>query len=102
MSLPETTAQVGKLAAAADALGSTLKFVFNEDGEEGVVYLDGTGEANTVNNEDKDADCTVKLAKADLDAMMSGDLNPMGAFMEGKLAIEGDMSVAMALGNLFS
>jgi len=31
----------------------------------------------------------------------AGDLNPTAAFMQGKLKIEGDMSVAMALSQLF-
>ncbi len=90
---------VSKMATAADALGSTLKFVFS--GGEGIVFLDGNGDENVVSNEDKEADCTVTVAIEDLNAMMSGDLNPMGAFMGGKLQIEGDMGVAMKLGNLF-
>ncbi len=31
------------------------------------------------------------------DSLVSGDLNPTTAFMTGKIKIEGDMSVAMAL-----
>lgn len=87
------------MAAAADALGSSLKFVFTDT--DGVILLNGKDGENTVSNEDAEADCTVKVSKEDLDAMISGELNPMGAFMGGKLAIEGDMSVAMSLGNLF-
>lgn len=100
MSLAITTETVSKMAAAADALGSTLKFSFK--GEEGVIYLDGSGEENTVSNEDKDADCTVTVDMDDLGKMVSGDLNPMNAFMMGKLKIAGDMGVAMKLGNLFN
>jgi putative sterol carrier protein len=32
--------------------------------------------------------------------MISGELNPTTAFMTGKIKIEGDMSVAMALSQL--
>jgi putative sterol carrier protein len=97
MSLENTTQQISALAEKAGGIGNSIKFVFDE----GVIYLDGAGERNAVSNEDKDADCTVKVAKEDLDAMLSGDLNPMNAFMGGKLRVEGDMGVAMKLQSLF-
>lgn len=100
MSLATTTETVSKMAAAADPLGSTLKFNFK--GGEGVIYLDGSGDNNTVSNEDKEADCTVTVDMDDLNNMVSGELNPMTAFMTGKLKIAGDMGVAMKLGNLFN
>ena len=99
MSLAATTETITKLASAADALGNTLKFVFN--GGEGAVFLDGSGAENTVSNEDKDADCTVNVDLDDLNEMISGDLNPMTAFMTGKLKIDGDKGVAMKLSALF-
>lgn len=99
MTLEDLTSKVTTMAANADALGSTLKFAFK--GGEGVVFLDGSGEGNAVSNEDKDADCTVNVDMEDFKGLLSGDLNPMTAFMTGKLAIDGDMGVAMKLGNLF-
>lgn len=87
-------AEVNTRAEAADALGSTLKF---DLGEGQVIYLDGSGENNVVSTEDKDAQCTVGIDMADLAAMLSGSLNPMTAFMEQKLKIDGDMGVAMKL-----
>lgn len=99
MSLSDTTAAVEKLAAASDSLGSTVKFAFN--GGEGVVYIDGSGDPNVVSNDDKEADCTVNVDLEDFNALLSGDLNPMGAFMSGKLQIDGDMGVAMKLSSLF-
>ncbi|MDN2567266.1 SCP2 sterol-binding domain-containing protein [Aquibium sp. A9E412] len=62
-------------------------------GEDGVIVMDGT----TVTTEDAPADCTIALSKDDLEAMMAGDLNPTSAFMQGKLKVDGDMSVAMQL-----
>jgi putative sterol carrier protein len=97
MSLEATTQSVSELAGKTAGFGNTIKFAFDE----GVIYLDGSGDANAVSNEDKPADCTVRIAKDDLDAMLSGDLNPMNAFMSGKLKIEGDMGVAMKLQSLF-
>lgn len=99
MALQEIVAKVTEMAKAADALGSTIKFVFN--GGEGSVFLDGTGENNVVSADDKEAECTVGVELSDFEDMLSGELNPMGAFMGGKLNIEGDMGVAMKLGSLF-
>jgi len=93
MSLEATTEALVKKANEAAALSNTIKFVMNE----GVIVIDGTGDANQVSNEDREVDCTVNLEKGDLDAMLSGELAPMNAFMAGKLKVSGDMSVAMKL-----
>ncbi|MEL6671701.1 MAG: SCP2 sterol-binding domain-containing protein [Bacteroidota bacterium] len=100
MTLEAITSKVATQAAAADALGNTIKFMFN--GGEGAVFLDGSGADNTVSNDDKDADCTVNIDFQDFADMLSGELNPMNAFMGGKMKIEGDMGVAMKLSSLFN
>jgi len=80
--------------AAADAFvaGKTVKIDF---GPEGVIYLDGN--SKQVTEEDAPADSTVKVSWEDWQALAAGTLNPMTAFMSGKLKVEGDMSVAMQL-----
>ncbi|WP_281017013.1 MULTISPECIES: SCP2 sterol-binding domain-containing protein [unclassified Minwuia] len=75
-------------------LDATLKFDFGDDG---VIFLDGASTPNTVTNEDKDADCTMKISKENFLAMVNGDLDGTTAFMMGKLKIEGNMGVAMKL-----
>ena len=97
MSIQDTLAQITQLAANSDAVGSSVKFVTGDD----TIYLDGTGAKNTISQEDKDADCTVEISLEDLNNMLSGDLNPMNAFMGGKMKIHGDMGVAMKLQSLF-
>lgn len=77
---------------ANSSLGATVKFNFGDDG---VIYLDGV--ANTVSNEDKDADCTITMKLADFEAMTNGDLDPTTAFMMGKLKVQGNMGIAMKL-----
>ncbi|MGB0908712.1 MAG: SCP2 sterol-binding domain-containing protein, partial [Maricaulaceae bacterium] len=42
------------------------------------------------------------VSKDDFIALASGNLDPMMAFMSGKLKVAGDMSVAMGLQSLFS
>ena len=72
--------------------GKKVKLDF---GAEGVVLLDGV--ANQVTETDAPADTTIKVAWSDWEAMASGQLDGMTAFMQGKLAVEGDMSNAMQL-----
>ena len=72
--------------------GKRVKIDFGGDG---VVMLDGV--ANNVTEEDGAADTTIKVAWADWEAMSSGQLDGMTAFMQGKLKVEGDMSNAMQL-----
>jgi putative sterol carrier protein len=64
-----------------------------DTGADGVIVIDGA----TISTTDAPADCTITLSLDDLDALISGDLNPTMAFMTGKIKVEGDMSVAMAL-----
>ena len=95
MSLEATTTKVQELVAANGAgFDSSIKFVFNE----GIIHLEG----DSISNEDKEAACTINMELSDFDAMMAGDLNPMEAFMGGKMQLDGDMNVAMQLQSLFN
>jgi putative sterol carrier protein len=67
-----------------------------DTGGDGVIVIDGASISTT----DAPADCTIILALEDLEALVAGELNPTAAFMQGKLKVEGDMSVAMALSQL--
>ena len=79
----------------AAALGQPVT-VENRAGADGVIVIDGA----TISTADAPADCTIILSLDDLDALISGDLNPTMAFMTGKIKVEGDMSVAMALSQI--
>jgi putative sterol carrier protein len=72
--------------------GKRVKLDF---GDEGVVMLDGVG--NAVTEDDGAADTTIKVAWADWQDMADGKLDGMTAFMQGKLKVEGDMGNAMQL-----
>ena len=84
-------------AANAWLPGKRVKIDF---GPEGVVMLDGA--ANQVTEEDGAADTTIRVSWADWEALSAGQLDPMTAFMQGKLKIEGDMSTAMQLQGVLS
>lgn len=98
MDLNQVMDQVKQRADNAAPLGNTLKFNMGDQN----IFLDGTGDANTVTAEDKDADCTVEIAPDDFAALLKGELNPMSAFMSGKIKVKGDMGVAMKLQSLLS
>jgi putative sterol carrier protein len=55
------------------------------------------GAAQTVSEDDGDADTTIKVSWDDWQAMADGQLDGMTAFMTGKLKVEGDMGNAMQL-----
>lgn len=46
------------------------------------------------------ANATISMDSDDFKAMMSGELNPMMAFMGGKVKIDGDMSAVMKIQGL--
>ncbi|CAA9546564.1 MAG: hypothetical protein AVDCRST_MAG23-2593 [uncultured Sphingosinicella sp.] len=73
--------------------GKRVKIDFG--GSEGAVMLDGN--ANQVTEEDGPADTTIKVSWEDWQALSSGQMDGMTAFMSGKLKVEGDMSAAMQL-----
>ena len=64
--------------------------------------IDGTNGANQVSGEDIDANCTVDVSLDDFTSMLNGDLNPMGAFMSGKMKVKGDTGVALKLQTLLA
>jgi hypothetical protein len=67
MTLQELTSKMKEGASKKSAFGNTVKFATDQ----GVVYIDGNQNPPDVTNDDKAADCTIK--------------------------IEGDMGVAMKL-----
>ena len=93
--LQEITERMQQAVAGGAGLDKTVKF---DLGTDGVVYLDGSN----VTNEDKPADCTLQLSRADFEAMGRKELDPTMAYMSGRLKIQGDMGVAMKLQPILS
>ncbi len=98
MNIQDLTTRLSESAAKAPALEKSVKFDF---GDAGKIYVDGYNN-NAVSNDDNDADCEIKVSLEDFIDLVKGDLNPMNAFMGGKLVVNGDMSVAMKLQSLLS
>ena len=97
MDLAEITEGMRGRVGEDSGLGATIKFDFGDDG---IVYVDAANVPNSVSNEDKDADCTIRISIENFQKMVAGDLNPTMAFMMGKLKIDGEMGIAMKLSKL--
>lgn len=65
-------------------------------GDEGSIFADGVKEK--VSDADDEADTTIGISWTDWQALSEGRLNPMSAFMSGRLRVQGDISDAVKLG----
>ncbi|MCP1381155.1 SCP2 sterol-binding domain-containing protein [Runella salmonicolor] len=97
MSLQSLTEQIKTIVGTDSGLDASVKFVTDE----GVIVIDAKQVPNVVSNEDAPADCTLEISTSDALDMLSGSLNPMMAYMNGKLKIDGDMGVAMKIAQTF-
>lgn len=97
MSLAATTEAVRAKIGENSGLAATLLF---DCGADGAIHVDALSVPNVVSNEPAPSDCTIAISREDLDALLSGELEPMSAFMSGKLAVTGDMNVAMRLSQI--
>jgi putative sterol carrier protein len=92
--LAEITAGLAKAVGSDCGLGKKVKFDF---GSAGVVMIDATSVPNVVCNADEAADCTLRQTLEDFVLMSQGKLDSTAAFMQGRLKVDGDMSIAMRL-----
>lgn len=84
--------------------GVNATIVFDITGADGGIWTVKVDDGSVSIEEGRtpSADVTVAATSEDLIALIKGDLNPMGAFMQGRLKVKGDMSVAMQLQRLFA
>lgn len=80
----------GKVSGGMDG---SAKFVIEG---EGAIVIDNDG----VRQGDDDTDVTLTADVDTFQSILSGDLDPTAAFMTGKLAVDGDMGMAMKLGSV--
>lgn len=92
MSIQDIAAKL-KSRVESSGFDRSVKF---DTGADGVIVIDG----GTISTVDAPADCTIKLSLANFEDLIAGELSPTTAFMTGKIKVEGDMSVAMALQSL--
>ena len=97
MGIENTITKVSEMAGSTSPMGASIKFNFGDF----QIVIDGTGDSNVVSTEDSETQCTIDISHDDFESMLSGELNPMTAFMGGQIQVSGDMSVAMKLQTLF-
>ena len=95
--LATITQKIASAVGESSGLGKVVKIDF---GDAGKILIDGASTPNTVTNDDGPADTTINVSLEDLVAMAQGALDPMMAFMTGKMKIQGDMGVAQKLAPL--
>lgn len=88
-------AAVEQLSQKIGSFSSTAKFVIES---EGTIMIDESG----VREGDEEADVTLTASRETFEGILDGSVNPTTAFMSGKLKVDGDMSVAMQLGQALS
>jgi len=100
-SVAEITSKMETKFNPAAAAGLDLVFQFNIEDDENfnVTVKDGTCAIAQGNVEDPNV--TLIMDKDTLVGVMTGETDGMQAFMSGKLRAEGDMMLALKLGELF-
>lgn len=95
--LASVTEHIRNAVGENSGLGKTVKI---DLGGVGKIFIDGASVPNAVTNDDNPADATVTIGWDDFIALSEGKLDPMMAFMQGKLKIAGDMMIAQKLAPL--
>lgn len=62
----------------------------------------GEGKVNVEEGQTSAPNVTLSMNAADFIAMANGQLNPVSAFMQGKIRVTGDMSMAMRLQSILT
>lgn len=80
-------------AGAAGDTEATIQYQISQP----VYHVVSRGELEVHDGEAPDPDLTVKISDDDLVKLFRGELNPMTAFMTGKIRVSGDMTLAQQL-----
>jgi putative sterol carrier protein len=86
----------------ADGVNAAVQFDLS--GENGGLYWlrIANGAAETGQGAIENPNMTIKAAADDYIAMSNGSLNPMQAFISGKIKVQGDMGLAMKFVSMFA
>ena len=87
----------------ADKMKSiTASIQFNLDGGDDYFLKIEAGNPTYGKGSIEDATATVSMSAEDFKDLTSGNLNPVMAFMSGKIKVDGDMSTVMQLQQVLS
>jgi len=87
--------------AKAEDFNATIQFdLAGDDGGQWYVTIEG-GDTTVTEGSAGDPAATIRMSASDFVDMMTGDLDPMNAFMMGKVKVEGDLNTVMKFQTLF-
>ena len=95
--LTQVTQSIAGRVESKPAFGHTVKVILTGVG---TVYVDGTSDKNLVSNQEKEADLTLETTFEVMQDIDQGQMDAFSAYMQGKLSIDGDQSIAVAFGAL--
>jgi putative sterol carrier protein len=98
-SAQEFFAELGSKPDSSRALDLTASYRFDIE-DAGSWRVDVDGGAVTVSRSQDPADCVIATDEKTFLGVVNGQQNPMGAFMTGKIRVEGDMGLALGLRDL--
>ncbi len=103
MTVAESFAAMPEVFNPAAAAGMTKTFQWNITGDEAGkwAFQIVNGEGKVIPGGVEKPDITFTVSDKDWLAITEGKLDPMNAFMTGKLKVAGDMMLAMKVPNLF-
>jgi len=78
-----------------EGLDGSVRFVIEDAGS---VRIDENGATES----EAEADCTMTASADTFQGILDGEVSPTAAFMSGKLKVDGDMGLAMKLGNVLA
>lgn len=88
-------------AEKAGDFDATVQFdLSGDDGGQWYVVIDD-GNAAAEQGAAKEPDAVIRMEAGDFKEMMTGKLDPMNAFMTGKVKVEGDLNTVMKFQTLF-
>jgi putative sterol carrier protein len=82
----------------AGALDSSYRFDIEGAGN---WRLEADGEKAVVTQSDAPADCVIRTDENTFLRIVRGEQSPMGAYMTGKVRVEGDLGLALRLRDVF-
>jgi putative sterol carrier protein len=90
------------LADKAGNLRATYQFNLSGEGGGDWAVTVATGTCTVVEGQAEKPELTIGMDADDFVRMISGELQPMVAFMQGKIKLQGDTSLALRLQELFA